>query len=143
MTTDAQEYPDEEQRGLSYDDILLLRDSGFTELEIERLQESASINIETPAWYSVIESRQIWQGDRLAEGWSEEEIEDIIDGYYEIEETHSPWDFIKAEYQPPAKLDYQKGVQQRAQMKIKDYLPDYQFRPEVLDLIKEIEELEE
>ena len=143
MTTDAQEYPDEEQRGLSYDDILLLRDSGFTEREIERLQESASINIETPTWHSAIESRQVWQNDRMAEGWSEEEIEAIIDGYYEIEETHSPWDFIKAEYQPPVKLDYQKGVQQRAQMKIKDYLPDYQFSPEVLDLTEEIEELEE
>lgn len=64
-------------------------------------------------------SRQQWIRDLRRQGWTDEEIEREARMYYARDSKRSPWDFIRAEYQPPAKKDYREAAKRLAEDEVK------------------------
>ena len=60
-------------------------------------------------------SRQWWIRDLLKQGWTEEEIAAEIRAWCARDAKRSPWDFIRAEYEPPVKKDYREAARRRAE----------------------------
>lgn len=112
---------------LSDHDVLKLKTSGFTNFEIFELanakdpegKDQPSIDLDSPVWVKVIESRQQWWEDKIKRGWAEEEIVNELMAYYDRDKTRTPWDFLKAEYRPVKKVDYLTIVRARKQAAIK------------------------
>jgi len=64
-------------------------------------------------------SRRQWIQDLLKQGWTEEEIAREARAYYARDSKRSPWDFIRAEYRPPAKKDYREAAKKLAEVEVK------------------------
>jgi hypothetical protein len=109
-----------------------LRSSGFIDYEITDLANATKnqytgesqgfINLNTPVWQKVLRSRENLMNQRLDyymdQGYSPDEArrlyENDIANYYRRSSKRSPWDFLKAEYQSPARIDYIKAARARA-----------------------------
>lgn len=118
---------------ISLDDAERLLAAGFTQWEVEGFatakdakgQDQPLVNLDSPVWKAVIESRRDWRDDKIAKGWTPEEIENVIMEYYARDAERSPWDFLKAEYKALRKIDYIEALQRRKQRDIKATLGRY------------------
>jgi hypothetical protein len=110
---------------ISLGDAERLHRAGFLDAEIEEFSSAQDslgrnqppINLSSPVWQSVLRSRRDWTDERLRRGWTPEEIENEIKRYYRMRDTRSPWDFIKAEYRPRARVDYLSRIRSSQQIK--------------------------
>ncbi|HEC64168.1 MAG TPA: hypothetical protein ENI23_02610 [bacterium] len=108
---------------LSFEDAERLQNAGFIPYEIEEFSSAITsdgqlqppIDLNSPVWTAVIKSRNDWLIDKITRGWSQDEIENSIMSYYAAKRERSPWDFLRAEYHPPTKIDYKSAIRRRAQ----------------------------
>jgi len=120
---------------ISANDAAMLRQAGFLESEIQGFAEAKTtdgkdqppVNINSPVWQAVIESRREWWIDKIDRGWTEHEIVAELENYYKRDSKRNPFDFIRAEYKPPRKKDYMDIVRKRAVAQIKSELEGYKL----------------
>lgn len=118
---------------LSYDDAEKLRRVGFTDYEINAFAEGKTpdgkdqptINLSSEVWQRVMSSRGKWNADKIAKDWTVEERENAVMDYYVRSAERNPWDFLKAEYQPPLKKDYYEALRGQKKVEIQDSLGKY------------------
>ena len=99
---------------LSSYDAQLLMQAGFIEKEIMDLADAVTpagtpqppINLDSPAWQAMIQSRMEWVADKVNQGWSEWQIREEIMAYYARSGSRSPFDFLKLSYRPSKRVDY-------------------------------------
>lgn len=111
---------------ISLEDGERLRLAGFLEYEIEQFAAAVdpegkpqpAINLDTPVWQRVLKSRRDWIDDKVKRGWSDEDITESMMDYYRKSEKRTPWDFLKAEYRPPTRVDYRAAIRRRAREEI-------------------------
>lgn len=112
-----------------------LKQAGFLESEIQELAEAKTvkgedqppINLDSPAWQAVLESRREWWIDKVDRGWTEHEIVNELMNYYRRDKSRTPFDFLKAEYRPPKRVDYIEMIRKRHQGQIAGELEGYRF----------------
>ena len=120
---------------LSFDDAKRLQEAGFLDFEIEKIAEAETVDgkeqppvdLSSPVWQRVLESRASWMADKVAKNWSQEEIERNIMDYYARGAKRNPYDFLKAEYRPIKKRDFWVEIRARNQRKVKASLRGYEF----------------
>ena len=120
---------------ISSSDAEILRQSGFLESEIMELANAKTtagddqppININSPIWQSVIDSRKYWWIDKLDRGWTQAEIEEELRNYYRRDESRNPFDFLKAEYKPPKRANYMEILRRRKAAQINEELEGYRL----------------
>jgi len=113
---------------LSQADAKRLLTAGFLQHEIDELagakdaqgKDQPPIILERPVWQSVMKSRQDWWIDKVNRNWTEDDIHREIMGYYERNSQRSPWDFLKAEYKPPKKVDYIEARRKKAEAQVEE-----------------------
>ena len=119
---------------ISLRDAELLRHAGFLEQEIEQIASAVTakgepqppIDITSPIWTAVMESRREWWLDKIGRGWTESEITNELQNYYRRDKSRNPFDFIRAEYRPPTKRkDYLELIRKRAAAQIAGELEGY------------------
>lgn len=101
--------------------------AGFTEHEVEILSEGRDpsgkdqppINLNSPAWRIVIDSRQRWRDGLYDEGLNTFDIENLITDYYKSYSDANPWDLIKAEYRDPSNASFKEAQRKRAQARVR------------------------
>ena len=116
-------------------DAQRLRESGFLEAEIMAIAEAKTakgedqppVDLDSPIWQSVMESRRDWRVDKISRGWTEYEIVSELQNYYRRDSRRSPFDFLRAEYKPPQKKDYMEIVRKRAAAQIARELKGYKL----------------
>ena len=124
---------------LSQADAERLRHAGFLESEIMELAEAKTaigadqpqINLDSPVWQAVIKSRREWWIDKLDRGWTEHEIVNELENYYRRDKGRNPFDFLKAEYKPPKKVDYIEIIRKRYAEQIGSELEGYRLQQNV------------
>lgn len=107
---------------ISQSDAEILRANGFSEKEIESYanartptgQPQPPIDINGATWQAAIKTRREWVNDLINRGWTTDRILQEIDAYYVRDSKRNPYDFLKAEYRAPAKIDYTQGIRNRA-----------------------------
>lgn len=120
---------------ISAADAEKLRHAGFTEQEIIDLAEAKTatgadqppINLDSPAWEATLKSRINWWQDKLDAGWTANEILDSLGDFYRRDPRRTPFDFLRAEYRPPKKVDYLEIARARTQAQITGELNGYKF----------------
>jgi hypothetical protein len=120
---------------ISANDAARLRQAGFLESEIEGFANAVTsdgkpqppIDIDSPVWQAVLESRREWWVDKIDRGWTEQEIINELQNYYRRDAKRNPWDFIKAEYKPPRKKDYMEIARKRYAAQIAGELEGYKL----------------
>ncbi len=113
---------------LSQADAKRLTAAGFLQHEIDELagakdpsgKDQPAINLSSPIWQATLKSRQDWWIDKINRNWTEDDIHREIIGYYEKNSERSPWDFLKAEYKPPKKVDYIEARRRKAEAQISE-----------------------
>lgn len=126
---------------LSNDQKQYLFKMGFSSNEIRSLDEKDNnpIDLNSPQWESTITSRQSWFLDKIEKGWTDNEIYAAIQSFYNKDKNRTPWDFLKAAYRPPKKVDYFTAIKNRTKTnperarniankkinEINDSIPDY------------------
>lgn len=118
---------------ISEADAMRLRHAGFLESEIMKLAEAKTskgedqppVNLSSPAWTRVLESRREWWIDKVDRGWTTHEIVAELENYYRRDSKRTPFDFLRAEYRPPKKLDYLEIVRRRHKEEIESELGRY------------------
>lgn len=117
---------------ISKHDAEFLLSHHFLDIEVLAFAEATNpdgsphtVNIDGPAWRATIKSRQEWYDDKIERGWSEEQIERELRAYYDRDLKRTPWDFLKAEYRPPKRIDYWAIVRSRHKDTIKHEIPKY------------------
>ena len=111
---------------LSMSDYNTLIKAGFSYSEITKLSEAKTvdgkpqpaIDLNSPAWRVTLNTRKLWHNDMQARGWTKEQIKAEIENYYNRDVKRSPFDFLKAEYRPPVKLDYITAIRNRAKVTV-------------------------
>ena len=104
-----------------------LRRAGFLDSEIIEFDQATDstgnlqpqINLNTPVWQAAMKSRYDWIQDKVARGWTKQQIISMIRNYYAKSKTASPWDFLKAEYRPAKKTDFITALRRRTQKKLR------------------------
>lgn len=110
--------------------------AGFLDSEIKEIAEAKTlsgadqppIDINSHAWAAVLKSRIDWWDDKRDRGWTESEIIAELENYYRRDKKRSPFDFLKAAYRPPKKLQggtYIEAVRKSHTAKIAKSLPGY------------------
>ena len=120
---------------ISAQDATRLTQAGFLESEVQAIAEAKTVtgidqppvNLDSPIWQSVMESRREWWTDKLDRGWTEHEIVNELQNYYRRDEKRNPFDFIRAEYKPPRKKDYMDIVRKRAAAQIAGEIEGYKL----------------
>lgn len=118
---------------ISFADAERLHEAGFTDHEIAQFAAAATpsgadqppINIDGDAWQAMIESRRDWVQGRLTEGWTMDEVENVINSYYERKPGRSVYDFLKREYKGKARVQYHATVRKRMAARIQRRMPGY------------------
>lgn len=118
---------------ISFEDGERLKAAGFLDWEVGKFAEAVlvdgqpqpNINLNSPVWQRVIESRRNWIDDQAARGSTSEEIATTIMDYYGRGAKRSPFDFLKAEYKPVKKRDFWTEIRLRNQRKVKASLKGY------------------
>lgn len=101
----------------------ILRLSGFTEGEIQSIDSAASpsgqsqprVDLTTGQWRAAINSRREWLRAFMATGKTREQFDNVVNHYYERRARRKTdiWAFLKAEYKPPARMDFQAAYKAR------------------------------
>ena len=99
-----------------------LKRAGFIPMEIYRYDAGVGpdnepqppIDLNSPLWQTAMQTRFEWMDDKRRRGWSDTEIGNEIANYYARGRKRTPWDFLKAEYRPPKRVDYIAAVRRRA-----------------------------
>ena len=112
-----------------------LRQAGFIESEIEGFANAVTadgkpqppVNLDSPVWQRVLESRREWWIDKVERGWTEHEIISELQNYYKRDAKRNPFDFLRAEYRPPKKKDYMEIARKRATAQIAGDLEGYRL----------------
>lgn len=110
-----------------------LANAGFTPYEIQQISQATTssgtsqtpVNTDSPIWQAVIRSRRDWVEDKIARGWNWMEIRNEIENYYRRDAKRSPFDFLRAEYKPPKRMDYIEMIRRRTQADIEENLDNY------------------
>ena len=95
-----------------------LKRSGFIQEEIEEFS-AQNIDLGLPVWQDVINERKAWIIDKVDRGWSRDDIKQALSDYYAKGKKRNPWDFVKANYKPPKKIDYLVAAKKRAQLRLR------------------------
>ena len=104
---------------LSYTDTAKLRNAGFTDYEIFKAPDAFNThetsNLGSAEWQRALRSRKEWTDDKLAKGWSRNEIENVIMSYYADDDNRTPWDFLREAYDRSfaPKAEYYPSVRAR------------------------------
>jgi hypothetical protein len=120
---------------ISANDAARLRQAGFLESEIEGFANAVTsdgkpqppVDLDSPVWQAVLESRREWWVDKIDRGWTEHEIINELQNYYRRDAKRNPWDFIRAEYKPPKRKDYMEIARARAASQISSELEGYKL----------------
>ena len=120
---------------ISANDAARLRQAGFIEGEIEGFANAVfadgkpqpPVNLDSPVWTRVLESRREWWIDKVERGWIEREIIGELQNYYRRDAKRNPFDFIRAEYKPPKKHSYMDIARKRAAAQIESELEGYKL----------------
>ena len=100
---------------ISRETINALHDAGFTLHEITLFNEADNpIDVSMSVVRQMLVSRKKWIDKLTDTGWSKEEIAGTIRNYYIRKSDTSPYDFLKAEYMPPKKTDFQEARRRKA-----------------------------
>ena len=118
---------------ISASDARRLRESGFLETEVMAIAEAKTatgadqppVNLDSPIWQAVMESRREWWTDKIGRGWAESEIVSELQNYYRRDKSRNPFDFLKGAYKPPAKKDYMELIRKRHETQIAGELEGY------------------
>ena len=118
---------------ISLEDAHRLTAAGFVDSEVEAYATATDpkgnpqppIDLNSPAWQAALKSRREWIEDKVDRGWSPEEINAEILGYYARGAKRNPWDFLKIEYKDPQKVDYRAAVRRRAKARVTAVLGKY------------------
>jgi len=118
---------------ISSNDAERLRAAGFLDQEIYEIasattpdgQQQPPIDLDSQVWQNVLESRVKWIEQKLADGWNEERIREEIMAYYRRGTSRNPFDFLKAEYRPPKRVDYWEAMRRKKQAGIKNTIEGY------------------
>lgn len=120
---------------ISSRDAERLAHAGFLRSEIEALANAKTatgadqppINLDGPAWRAVLNSRSEWWVDKMDRGWTESEIREALGNYYRRDESRTPFDFLRAEYKPPKRVDYIEIIRKRHAAQIAGELEGYKL----------------
>lgn len=120
---------------ISANDASRLRQAGFIESEIMEFANAVTakgepqppVDLDSPVWQSVLESRREWWIDKVDRGWTEHEIVAELENYYRRDSKRNPFDFIRAEYRPPKKRDYMEIARKRQAAEIANELEGYKL----------------
>ncbi len=115
---------------ISFEDAKRLEAAGFLEYEIAAFalaidgegKPQPPVILDSPVWLRVLASRREWVDDKIERGWTDEQITETLMDYYRRKEERTPWDFLKAEYRPPMKVDYTAAIRRRAQMEVAELM---------------------
>jgi len=118
---------------LSFSDARRLKEAGFTDNEIVMFAASTlpngsaqpRVELDSPVWRSVLESRREWVLDRINNGWDKYEIDIALNNYYRRKSDRSPFDFLKKEYYSTKNINYKAALRRRKQIEIERELPGY------------------
>jgi len=120
---------------ISVADAARLRQAGFLETEVTTIAEAKTVtgadqppvNLDSPIWQAVMESRREWWTDKIGRGWTESEIVNELQNYYRRDKSRNPFDFLKSAYKPPAKKDYMELIRKRHAAQIAGELEGYKL----------------
>ena len=115
------------------EDARRLLDAGFLQMEVEEFANAITpsgasqkpIDLDSPVWKRVLESRRSWVQSRIEENWTDVEIEKELLGYYKRDKKRTAWDFLKIEYRSPTKIDYIEAARMQKRNKIENSLGEY------------------
>lgn len=110
---------------LTLDDANKLRDAGYTEWEIAQFSEGhtpdgssqPAIDLNHIPWQKALASRRKWKDQLISEGWSDQQFTQNIYDQYNRNQGTSPWDFLKAEYKSPQKVDFKATIEATARVR--------------------------
>lgn len=95
--------------------IEALHSAGFTLHEITVFNEADNaIDCDMPVVQQMMQSRSKWIAKLKKTRWSDEDIASTIRNYYLNKDKSSPFAFLKAEYMPPNKTDFQEARRRKA-----------------------------
>jgi hypothetical protein len=113
-----------------------LLDHGFTEVEIRKVenakdpagnyQDCRLINLKKGVWAATIE-RRVNATQRALKHMTKQQLRNSINRRYRMDHTATPFDFLKAEYQPAEPIKNYKEKTRIIKQKIKLALSDYTF----------------
>lgn len=89
--------------GLTREQRKELASKGFLKHEIEDFN-NAYVNYESATFQSMIRSRWNWVRTMRDVGWSDNKIAARLRHWYKLKKERSPFDWLKIEYRPGAKL---------------------------------------
>ncbi len=120
---------------ISSQDAERLAQAGFLPSEIQDLanakttkgEDQPPINLDAAVWIATLNSRKEWWLDKLDRGWTEEEIQRELGNYYKRDSRRTPFDFLRAEYKPPKKVDYIEIIRKRQAAQIIGELDGYRM----------------
>lgn len=132
---------------ISSNDAENLRRAGFTEYELDLLanaktpdgKDQPAIKIDGPAWQSSLRSRRQWYDDRIANGWTEQQIINAVFSYYAADKKRTPFDFLKIEYRPRKRVDYYAIMGENKKLHVEEVLGEYppRYAPRQIDRFNE------
>jgi hypothetical protein len=110
---------------LTLDDSNRLKDAGYTDWEIGQFSEGRTpdgkdqppINLNDIPWQKAMTSRRKWKDQLISDGWSEQQFVENIYSQYNKDIGTSPWDFLKAEYKPPQKVNFRSTIEATARVR--------------------------
>ena len=92
-----------------------LRAAGFITPEIRHIFTAENVPglFSSEPFKAQLRTRWRWFRDRQKTGWTKRQIVDAIKRYYAPEKGKSPFDFLKAEYLPPLRIDFDPGEERK------------------------------
>lgn len=98
-----------------------LRASGFITSEIRHIfsSESPIAVFNSKPFAAQLRTRRRWYRDMRKDGWTKGQIVTAINQYYSPEKEGSPFDFLKVEYLPPLKIDFDPGEERKRKIAAK------------------------
>lgn len=129
----------------------LLRRSGFSPEEIAQLDNSKAkdgtsiqFDVTSNSAQQMIREREQWVRHLKNQDWTDDQIDNEIDGYYTRHDRASVFDFLKAEYRPNNKRrDYWQKVQSEKRSNISSSLNGYYSSDIAFEELGQEEESEE
>jgi len=120
---------------ISAQDAARLLQAGFLESEVSAIAEAKTakgedqspVDLNSPIWQSVMESRREWWLDKIDRGWTEHEIVSELENYYKRDKSRNPFDFLKAEYKSRKRADYIEITRKRHAAQIAGELEGYKL----------------
>lgn len=98
-----------------------LRAAGFIDMEIRHIFSAGNVPelFNTAPFNAMLQQRRRWVMGRIKQDWSKGQLLDAIKRHY-MKPERSPFDFLRASYQPKIKVDftkYRQAARKRAMAK--------------------------